>query len=111
MTTYQQTLDLTGTGHLAFYKGTACPITLPFKGIPWMKMAKKQFVEGVKYEGTKEGLKELLLGQMRKMENILNRICAGSYSTPEKIAEWCSEMGMEEGKLASLWYVVILFYL
>ena len=105
MSQQQQTMNFIGTGHLAYYNGTACPITVPYEGIPWMKMAKNQFIEGVKYEGTKEGLKELLLGQMRKMENILNRICAGSYSTPEKIAEWCSQMGMTESKVASLWYM------
>ena len=100
------TMNIMGTGHLAYYNGTACPITLPYKGIPWMKMAKKQFVEGVAFEGTKEGLKELLLGQLRMMENKLNIICAGSFSTQEKITQWCNEIGMpNEGKVASLWYM------
>ena len=97
-------MNLTGTGHLAYYNGTACPITLSYDK-SWMKIAKEQFVKGVEFEGTKEGLKEMLLEQMRKMEHLLNRICAGSFSTPEKIALWCSQMGMTETKVATLWYV------
>ena len=97
-------MNLTGTGHLAYYNGTACPITLSYDK-SWMKIAKEQFVKGVEFEGTKEGLKELLLEQMRKMEHLLNRICAGSFSTPEKIALWCSQMGMTETKVATLWYM------
>ena len=98
-------MNLTGTGHLAYYNGTACPITLPHDK-SWMKIAKEQFVKGVEFEGTKEGLKELLLGQLRMMENKLNIICAGSFSTQEKITQWCNEIGMpNEGKVASLWYM------
>ena len=60
-------MNIIGTGHLAYYNGTACPITVPYEGIPWMKMAKNQFVE--------------------------------------KIDEWCSEMGLTQTKVATLWYV------
>ena len=98
-------MNFMGTGHLAYYKGTACPITLPYNGIPWMEMAKKTFVEGVEYEGSKEGLKKLLLGQLENMENKLNIICDGGFSTEEKITQWCGEMGKSEGILASLWYL------
>ena len=37
--------SITGTNHLAYYNGTACPITLPFDGVSWLKIAKEQYVE------------------------------------------------------------------
>ena len=97
----------TGTGHLAYYKGTACPITLPFEGVSWVKMAKEQYVKGVAYEGgNEEKLKEFLLGQMDHLEGVLNRICAGGPSTQANITKWGLAVGIpDENHLATLWYL------
>ena len=46
--------SITGTNHLAYYNGTACPITLPFDGVSWLKITKEQYVKGVAYEGGNE---------------------------------------------------------
>jgi len=94
-----------GTGHLAYFNGTACPITLPYKGVPWMKLARDQYKKGLEHEGSEEALRKLLIGQIANMENILDRICAGGFSTEEKIDEWCRAMGMEEQMVATIWYL------
>ena len=99
--------SITGTNHLAYYNGTACPITLPFDGLSWLKMAKEQYVKGVAYEGgNEEKFKEVLLGQMGHWEGELNRICAGGVSSQAKITEWGLAVGIpDENDLAILWYL------
>tara|TARA_R110002167_G_scaffold96101_1_gene255080 strand:+ start:94 stop:567 length:474 start_codon:yes stop_codon:yes gene_type:complete len=108
MSTFEE-LMLTqyGTGHLAYYKGTACPITLPYEKCGWLKRAKSQYDQAVAYEGSSGAVKTFLLKQMDLMEGKLNRICAGEMCTPTKIEIWALEMGMTENHLASLWYLNI----
>ena len=98
--------SITGTNHLAYYNGTACPITLPFDGVSWLKIAKEQYVKGVAYEGNEKKFKEFLLGQMGHLEGVLNRICAGGVSSQAKITEWGLAVGIpDENHLATLWYM------
>ena len=93
-----------GTNHLAYFNGTACPITLPYQGIPWLKMAKKQFEEGLKIDSVEEQT-EMYVNQLRILENRLNTICGNESTTTENIEKWCSYMGMHEDKICVLWYM------
>ena len=83
-----------GTGHLAFWKGSACPVQLPNDGkLDWKQRAKKLYRDMLRDDvPDRTKLKEVYVDQLNTFEGTLRQMCAGKMSTEPIIEKWGQEI-------------------